>query len=163
MSSSRPPLALLLLLLVTSSSASFATSRGQDGGGGHCVWYGQCGLDPAAGASERHRKLNCAYDGPAREASGREVDVLVDACPHLARELSRHPADGSLRLCCDSAQLRDLKRGFAMAESLLGRCPACLANFRKNFCDLTCRPDQSNFVNVTKVVRGPTFDGKDKQ
>ncbi len=155
----------VLLLLASSAAASIGVgvggSGGGDGGGGgggHCVWYGVCGEDPDEEAA--HRKLNCKYDGRAKVASDEDAETLAEACPHLAEELS-DPADGSVRLCCDSRQLGDLKRAFALPESLLGRCPACLANFRKNFCDLTCRPDQSKFVNVTKTVTGPTFKGMD--
>lgn len=139
----------LLLVLAAAAAAT-------EGDKGHCIWYGQCGQDPDQTAS--HRKLNCAYDGPAKPASPADLDLLADACPHLAREL---PADGgSVSLCCDTGQLTDLKRSFALPESLMGRCPACLANFKKNFCDMTCRPNQSHFVNVTRRVSGPTFSGE---
>ncbi len=41
---------------------------------------------------------------------------------------------------------------FVYPESMLGRCPSCLYNFKKNFCDLTCRADQSRFLNRTRVA-----------
>jgi Niemann-Pick C1 protein len=44
-----------------------------------------------------------------------------------------------------------LKKSFVAAEGMLGRCPTCYYNFRKNFCDMTCRPDQSLFLK-TKVI-----------
>ena len=51
-------------------------------------------------------------------------------------------------------QLQDLKNNFKLAGALLGRCPTCMSNFRKNFCDMTCRPDQSKFLK-TKLIEGP--------
>ena len=149
--------AAVLALAPPTTLASIGDVEPHGGGhGGHCVWYGVCGQDPDASGS--HRLLNCRYDGPAKEASDEDAAVLRETCPHLADELERR--GGPVSLCCDSRQLSDLKRAFALPESLMGRCPACLANFRKNFCDLTCRPDQSRFVNVTKAVRGPSFSGE---
>jgi hypothetical protein len=57
-------------------------------------------------------------------------------------------------------QIDDMAKNFKLPEAILGRCPTCLANFRRNFCDLTCRPDQSRFVNATKVVKAKNFKGK---
>ena len=147
----------LWLALASAATAFSPTPAPSSRGGGHCVWYGVCGEDPDVDMD--HRKLNCLYSGPAKRAPDLDASLLAEACPHLARELA-DPVDGSVSLCCDTTQLQDLKRAFALPESLLGRCPACLANFRKNFCDMTCRPDQSRFVNATKVVHGPTFNGK---
>lgn len=38
-------------------------------------------------------------------------------------------------------------------------CPACLRNFLNLFCELTCSPNQSLFINVTSIdkVRSITF------
>ncbi len=134
---------LLVLTLVTLSKA-FDTK------GGHCLWYGVCGpdpsLSPAAGASHC---LNCNYEGDAKLLSS-DYDALLDeACPHLRKDL-----EGDLHLCCSPAQLLDLKTNFELAGALLARCPTCMYNFRKNFCDMTCRPDQSKFLR-TKLIEGP--------
>ena len=32
-------------------------------------------------------------------------------------------------------------------------CPACLRNFLNLFCELTCSPDQSLFINVTSTTK----------
>ena len=59
-----------------------------------------------------------------------------------------------------SIQIADMEENFNLPEAVLARCPTCLANFRKNFCDLTCRPDQSRFVNATKTVKATDFKGE---
>ena len=50
------------------------------------------------------------------------------------------------------SQIEDMQTQFVYPESMLGRCPSCLYNFKKNFCDLTCRADQSRFLNRTRVA-----------
>ncbi len=119
------------------------------------MWYGQCGKNPDI----PQRDLNCADSGPARPAVAIETLELLDrACPHMAQQLREE--SGEVRLCCDDEQLRAMVDNFAMfPDKLLGRCPTCLYNFKKNFCDLTCRPDQSTFVNATKIVRGKNAQG----
>ena len=57
-------------------------------------------------------------------------------------------------------QIADMEENFNLPEAVLARCPTCLANFRKNFCDLTCRPDQSRFVNASKTVKAEDFKGE---
>jgi len=140
-----------MLLLLWLAAAGVSVSAVAADGSGHCVLYDVCGQDPSA-KDQPHRLLNCLYDGPAKKASEEDKQLLSDVCPHLMQD--------DLRLCCSTRQLKDLKQNFILPENLLGRCPACLANFRKNFCDLTCRPDQSLFVNVTKRVKAPGFDGE---
>ena len=63
-------------------------------------------------------------------------------------EYGDHPA-----LCCDDQQVNDILTNFKQAEAILGRCPTCYYNFRVNFCDMTCRPDQSKFLNP-EVIEG---------
>lgn len=58
------------------------------------------------------------------------------------------------KLCCSEGQLEDLNANFKLAENFLGRCPTCFYNFRMNFCDMTCRPDQSRFLEP-KYTTGP--------
>ena len=132
---------MTLLTLVTLSQA-FDTK------GGHCVWYGVCGPDPSLSRKDSHC-LNCHNETEAQLLDADYESILDEACPHLRKDL-----DGDLRLCCSPQQLRDLSSNFKMAGAFLGRCPTCMYNFRKNFCDMTCRPDQSKFLR-TKLIEGP--------
>ena len=74
--------------------------------------------------------------------------------------------DGSVPdLCCSLEQLKDIKTNFELPKGLLGNtCPTCYHNFKKNFCDISCHPKQSNFVRIDEKVTGPG-DGvyKDQQ
>ena len=63
-----------------------------------------------------------------------------------------------VKLCCSTRQLRDLKKSFAKVSPFIAAiCPTCYYNFRKNFCDLTCSPDQASFVKPNKFVSGRGF------
>ena len=134
---------LTLLTLVT-------LSRAFDTEGGHCLWYDVCGPDPSSPPETAAKHcLNCKYEGAAKLLPSEYESILDEACPHLRKDLG-----GDLHLCCSPQQLQDLKSNFMMAGALLGRCPTCMYNFRKNFCDMTCRPDQSKFLK-TKLIDGP--------
>ncbi|NWT07204.1 NPCL1 protein, partial [Mionectes macconnelli] len=40
----------------------------------------------------------------------------------------------------------------ALSGTVLARCPSCARNFASLYCHNTCSPDQSLFINVTRVV-----------
>jgi Niemann-Pick C1 protein len=139
-----PRLLILTLGLISLCSLSQAYESK-----GHCVWYDVCGPDPELSSPSNPHCLNCHYEGQAKKLD-QEFEYLVkEACPHLFDDL-----EGDLTLCCSPAQLKDLVSNFQMANNFLGRCPTCMYNFRKNFCDMTCRPDQSLFLK-TKTVMAP--------
>jgi len=52
-------------------------------------------------------------------------------------------------LCCDSKQVGSLKTQLGIAQQQLSRCPACLKNFQRYFCYMTCAPNQADFMLVT--------------
>ena len=117
-----------LLLLVTLTLTSQEV-RGEQ----QCTWYGKCGPDPAFGDTKHD--LNCVYDGPPKPLTSRDdLRLLSEVCPHLTRSSSE------VNFCCNGEQIRELASSLATPAAMLGRCPACLENFRRNFCDLTCSP-----------------------
>ena len=61
-------------------------------------------------------------------------------------------AGTEVKTCCDIKQLKTLDRNTAMVAALFKRCPSCLNNLMKIFCEYTCSPKQSTFINVTEVV-----------
>ena len=62
-------------------------------------------------------------------------------------------------LCCSLRQLKDLQTNFGTPQQLMmPGCPTCYYNFRKNFCDMTCHPRQSDYVRADHLVTGPGFD-----
>ena len=117
---------------------------------GQCIWYDRCGPDPDYPPSDSQHYLMCQYDGPARQVTQEMALIVQDICPHLSTK------DGSLpSLCCSINQLQDMKKNFELPAGLIAQtCPTCYYNFRKNFCDLTCHPHQSEFVRVDGVVHG---------
>ena len=117
-------------------------------------------------------------DPAPRTADDEALSLLESECPHMFDELTQSGEVCSLltfpqlvlhvlyqvKLCCSTRQLRDLKANFQMVSTFLaGTCPTCYWNFRKNFCDLTCSPDQASFIEADKIVEGPGFDDYEGQ
>ncbi|RXN37378.1 Niemann-Pick C1 [Labeo rohita] len=73
-----------------------------------------------------------------------DVSQSQELCPGLVY--------GDNEVCCDTQQLRTLKNNIQLPLQYLSRCPACFFNFMTLFCELTCSPRQSDFVNSTKFT-----------
>ncbi|XP_071630654.1 NPC intracellular cholesterol transporter 1 isoform X2 [Temnothorax longispinosus] len=126
---------LLLFLLTLSSLASPVVSQEND----HCIWYGVCYTDAAM-----HKKY-CPYDGPPKPLTSEGQKLLAKHCPHLLVD------DGKgINTCCDTTQLATLDSNIKLASNFLKRCPSCLDNLVKHFCDFTCAVNQSKFINITE-------------
>uniref|UniRef100_A0A7N8YD74 Niemann-Pick disease, type C1 n=1 Tax=Mastacembelus armatus TaxID=205130 RepID=A0A7N8YD74_9TELE len=108
----------------------------------HCVWYGECGKSPLSG-----KKYNCNYTGPPIPLEPEGYDLLKELCPGYDY--------GNQSLCCNVDQLHTLKANLQLPLQFLSRCPACFFNLMNLFCELTCSPHQSQFMNATK------FNGSD--
>ncbi|EGV93491.1 Niemann-Pick C1 protein, partial [Cricetulus griseus] len=100
-----------------------------------CVWYGECGI--AFG----DKKYNCKYSGPPKPLPKDGNDLLQELCPGFFF--------GNVSLCCDVQQLQTLKSNLQLPMQFLSRCPSCFYNLMTLFCELTCSPHQSQFLNVT--------------
>lgn len=108
------------------------------------MWYGQCGINPLT-----YEPLNCLYNGPAKPVDDQESrDILAELCPEFLQSNSK--------VCCDHNQLSSLQSGMESAQQMMARCPSCWKNFRELYCRMTCSPNNSMFINVTKVAE----DGK---
>ncbi|NXI48532.1 NPC1 protein, partial [Galbula dea] len=103
-----------------------------------CVWYGECGV--ASG----DKRYNCAYDGPPVELPEDGYDLMQELCPGLFF--------GNVSTCCDVQQLQTLKSNLQLPLQFLSRCPSCFYNLINLFCELTCSPNQSDFLNVTNTI-----------
>eukprot|EP00850_Spirogloea_muscicola_P012084 SM000077S21558 [mRNA] locus=s77:255081:266054:+ [translate_table: standard] len=106
---------------------------------GHCAMYGICGK------REDGKVLNCPRYTPAKEPSSTLSRKVQSLCPGMT---------GSI--CCDSEQFDVLRDQVKQAVPFLTGCPACLRNFLNFFCQLSCSPDQSLFVNVTSISEAPS-------
>ncbi|XP_029971940.1 NPC intracellular cholesterol transporter 1 [Salarias fasciatus] len=122
-----------LLLLICLSEALLPGVGAQ-----HCVWHGECGQS----IKVPEKKYNCRYTGPPVPLEPDGYQLLTELCPGLDYD--------NRSLCCDAAQLRTLKGSLELPLQFLSRCPACFFNLMTLFCELTCSPRQSLFVNATK-------------
>ncbi|KAL7984357.1 hypothetical protein Chor_002927, partial [Crotalus horridus] len=102
-----------------------------------CIWYGQCGI------SSGDKRYNCQYNGSAIPLPKDGYGLVQELCPGFFFE--------NVSLCCDVQQLQTLKSNLELALQFLSRCPSCFYNFINLFCELTCSPHQSEFMNVTQT------------
>ncbi|XP_035526866.1 NPC intracellular cholesterol transporter 1 [Morone saxatilis] len=124
----------LLLFIILLSERHFRWVEAQ-----HCVWHGECGES----AKVPGKKYNCKYNGPPISLQPEGYELLTELCPGYDY--------GNRSLCCDADQLRTLKGSLQLPLQFLSRCPACFFNLMNLFCELTCSPHQSQFMNATKV------------
>ncbi|XP_004853210.1 Niemann-Pick C1 protein isoform X2 [Heterocephalus glaber] len=118
--------ALGLLLLLLYPTQVFSQS---------CIWYGECGI--ASG----DKRYNCKYSGPPKPLPKDGYDLVQELCPGFFFD--------NVSLCCDVQQLQTLKENLQLPLQFLSRCPSCFYNLMNLFCELTCSPHQSQFLNVT--------------
>ncbi|KAL0613575.1 NPC intracellular cholesterol transporter 1 [Plecturocebus cupreus] len=100
-----------------------------------CVWYGECGM------AYGDKRYNCEYSGPPKPLPKNGYDLVQELCPGFFFD--------SVSLCCDVQQLQTLKDNLQLPLQFLSRCPSCFYNLLNLFCELTCSPRQSQFLNVT--------------
>ena len=60
--------------------------------------------------------------------------------------------DAELELCCDPVNIAEMEESLVLASSELVRCPTCYYNFRRSICEMSCSPNQSDFINVTETA-----------
>ncbi|XP_043265268.1 NPC intracellular cholesterol transporter 1 isoform X2 [Colletes gigas] len=111
-------------------------------GDGHCIWYGECYTDPFM-----HKK-NCPYNGPAKPLDLIGQELLSKNCPHLFKD-----SGNGITTCCDTKQLTTMDANVKLAANFISRCPSCLDNLVKHFCEFTCSTEQSKFINVTEIKK----------
>ncbi len=69
------------------------------------------------------------------------------------------PSGEPPNLCCNAAQLQELKDGMSLARQMLSRCPVCYRNILKFNCNFMCSPQQSLFMKATKTEPVPEGEG----
>ena len=56
-------------------------------------------------------------------------------------------------ICCSEKQLNALITNFLTPKSIIAeQCPTCYYNFITNFCDMTCSPNQTDYVRPDKYI-----------
>ncbi|KAM7479507.1 hypothetical protein LguiA_027720 [Lonicera macranthoides] len=125
-----------VLLGAEKSGAQFPYSsrNGERHSKDYCAMYDICG--------ERSdgKVLNCPYGSPAVKPDDLFSAKVQSLCPTI-----------SGNVCCTEAQFDTLRAQVQQAIPFLVGCPACLRNFLNLFCELSCSPDQSLFINVTSA------------
>ncbi|XP_077999755.1 NPC intracellular cholesterol transporter 1-like [Glandiceps talaboti] len=107
---------------------------------GYCMWYSECGISP-----ETNKTVPCHYNGPAiRLEEPLGLGILAELCPQYYEE-------GNSYTCCDTLQLQTLQVSTAFIQTAFARCPACLENFMQLYCESTCSPDTSLFINNSRT------------
>ncbi|RKP27617.1 patched family-domain-containing protein [Syncephalis pseudoplumigaleata] len=105
--------------------------------------YGQCG---GKSSSIFAPPLNCPTDRHAVQPTSMHRARLVEVCGEAFRDRAA---------CCDIDQLDALQSQIKVAQNVVNACPACWNNMLSFFCEFSCSPDQSTFVNVTATQVSP--------
>uniref|UniRef100_A0A6N2K2H0 SSD domain-containing protein n=1 Tax=Salix viminalis TaxID=40686 RepID=A0A6N2K2H0_SALVM len=100
----------------------------------YCAMYGICG------AREDGKVVNCPFGSPSVKPDDLLSQKIQSLCPTITGNV-----------CCSEAQFETLRSQVQQAIPFLVGCPACLRNFLNLFCELTCSPHQSMFINVTST------------
>ncbi|XP_009384014.2 uncharacterized protein LOC103971663 [Musa acuminata AAA Group] len=117
--------------------ANFQPSNAQDiYAEGFCSMYGICGQRSDG------KVLNC----PNRTHSVKPDELLSSKIQSLCPTITDN-------VCCSADQFDTLRGQVQQAIPLLVGCPACLRNFLNLFCELSCSPNQSLFINVTSIKK----------
>ncbi|KAB2045969.1 hypothetical protein ES319_D01G200200v1 [Gossypium barbadense] len=127
-------------------SVSYLTS-GERHSEEYCAMYDICGQRSDG------KVLNCPYGSPSVKPDELFSAKIQSLCPSI-----------SGNVCCTEDQFNTLRAQVQQAIPFLVGCPACLRNFLNLFCELSCSPNQSLFINVTSVseINGNlTVDGID--
>ncbi|EDL40576.1 NPC1-like intracellular cholesterol transporter 1 precursor [Mus musculus] len=136
---------LLWALLLNSAQGELYTPTHK---AGFCTFYEECGKNPElSGGLTSLSNISCLSNTPARHVTGDHLALLQRVCPRL------YNGPNDTYACCSTKQLVSLDSSLSITKALLTRCPACSENFVSIHCHNTCSPDQSLFINVTRVVQ----------
>lgn len=122
---------VLLLLLVCGVLSNEVHERNT------CAMYDNCGKKSFFGAP-----LPCPGPVKAQKPLKDAKELLNQICGSDFR---------TDHVCCSLDQLKNLESNLKKVDPLISSCPACRKNFYDFFCNFTCSPDQSLFVNITKT------------
>ncbi|XP_033828299.1 NPC1-like intracellular cholesterol transporter 1 isoform X1 [Periophthalmus magnuspinnatus] len=113
---------------------------------GKCIFYEECGRNPTLNGTLIKPIVPCLNYSPARRLSGEHYRKLKQVCPMLDQ------GESNTYACCSIPQLLSLETSLTLSKAVLIRCPSCSYNFAHVHCINTCSPDQSQHVNVTRVM-----------
>ncbi|XP_037357485.1 NPC1-like intracellular cholesterol transporter 1 [Talpa occidentalis] len=117
---------------------------------GTCAFYDECGKNPEV---QTNAQVACLSNTPAQHVTGEHLKKLQQLCPRLVKDPNNTYA------CCTLGQLDSLEKSIRTFKTLTDRCPVCSANFVNLHCQNTCSPNQSLFINVTRVAKSALNNG----
>ncbi|KAL2621017.1 hypothetical protein R1flu_001222 [Riccia fluitans] len=103
---------------------------------------GWCAMYDLCGSRVDGKPLNCPKQVETvipTEAFSHKIQSL---CPTITGNV-----------CCSEDQFDLLRQSVQQAVPFLVGCPACLRNFLDIYCELSCSPDQSLFIDVVSTSR----------
>lgn len=103
---------------------------------------GICAMYDICGARSDGKVLNCPLNAPAVKPDALLSSKIQSLCPTITGDV-----------CCTEKQFDTLRSQVQQAIPLLVGCPACLRNFLNFFCEMSCSPNQSLFINVTSIKK----------
>ncbi|XP_061344098.1 uncharacterized protein LOC133290061 [Gastrolobium bilobum] len=140
-----------VFLLSSPSITATAASQHEASRAKHSEEY--CAMYDICGQRSDGKVLNCPYGSPSVKPNDLLSAKIQSLCPSITGNV-----------CCTEDQFDTLRVQVQQAVPILVGCPACLRNFLNLFCELSCSPNQSLFINVTSIseVNGNmTVDGID--
>lgn len=90
--------------------------------------------------------IPCYNKHPPREVDEGSLETLKLLCPLLFE-----PGHNSTGFCCNPEQIHAMKASLDQAKPFIGKCPSCYYNWKNIFCQLSCSPHQSDFVEITQT------------
>ncbi|CAO2833728.1 unnamed protein product [Amaranthus hypochondriacus] len=103
---------------------------------------GFCSMYDICGSRSDGKVLNCPLNTPAVKPGSLLSSKIQSLCPTITGDV-----------CCTEKQFDTLRSQVQQAIPLLVGCPACLRNFLNFFCEMSCSPNQSLFINVTSTKK----------
>ncbi|KAF6148392.1 hypothetical protein GIB67_036607, partial [Kingdonia uniflora] len=120
----------------TRAVLAFNATSGERHSAEYCAMYDICGKRSDG------KILNCPFGSPSVKPDELLSSKVQSLCPTI-----------SGNVCCTEVQFDTLRAQVQQAIPFLVGCPACLRNFLNLFCELSCSPNQSQFINVTSVSK----------
>ncbi|CAM6128550.1 unnamed protein product [Calypogeia fissa] len=103
---------------------------------------GWCSMYEICGQRADGQELDCPNTVEAVTPSEEFSKKVQSLCPTLTGNV-----------CCTEDQFDLLRSSVQQAVPFLVGCPACLRNFLNLYCELSCSPDQSLFIDVVSINR----------
>lgn len=102
---------------------------------GYCNTFDNCGKKSLFG-----KPLPCANFVPATQPNKESRDKLQKIC-----------GQDFEYVCCSPDQIDELESSLKRVDPIISSCPACHKNFYDFFCQFSCSPNESTFVEIIKT------------